>query len=1066
MKIFIRVLAIIAISITIALAAGFFFLKRGISISELSISNTQISSTHLIWDDKLKLAIEKITIQAKEKKSSANLDATPVRDALHAAKIIEDWFTSIAIDQIIVGSVTAEFKYHEDTGGLLNVNSPQAELQAKILTDAEFLLIDIEKLNSPQYKSHAEGKVRIDTANRQLTATFEGIIADTLPLQLEVKADREQLSFSGHGTQSVASIAPVVEVFDLGPDISPWISEYLTASEISLTTVSGTIPYENPASLLPTLHTVANVKDTEYTFAQGLAPIKAKETDVIFQQGVLKIKPRNASFYGQDTGNSELDINFNNDPFILTAYIRTKAQASSGILTLLEFYGIPFPFEQKEGLTDTDLTLAINLSTIEIDAKGSFKADKSVFEYDQQLFDVNHLDIGLNNTDITLHKLDISKNDKISARISGELDTAKSQGDLQVSLNKFSYHTDHSELLLENPNNAPLNIHYQMRPEGDSVSVAASNWKMADVQISVGEITTAIDHKTWSGKLPPTPVSIDPWLNTRVSGTFNRKPPYADLDITLVGLTHESLRMEQPEIEIELVIGNEISLKTKSPVKLSANSTPFKLTPTHVTYAEQKLSIHQSGLELKNQFSSGITGHFDVINQTGKLALDQVKLADKTGLKILVVEDPAPIELLRKEKSTQLKVPMLGIEFNRQDQGGWSIALQDFSKLYPNSPLMQNYNLKEGELLLTSQDGSVPYSISGRLTSPDAFLIEGDNPVHDYHYSGQYDGTTTTLAINDKVHIKVAEKVTINSNNVGYNLPVILNIGQGAGGKQNQQDAATESKNLSLKLDAKDSFIYLSDDRRALADEFTVTIDKGKIEGDLKFGKGFASLQIKDDKLSLVGKGFKGPFLNELLSVADFDKGQMEFQVSGSFDEMDAVFRIEDAVINNYGLLNNILAFINTVPALLTFSKPSYHRHGLPADEINIALNVSNRVIKIKSLNVDSKELDMRGEGEVNLNDNSIDLVVNLITGAKKSVGRIPLLGYVLSGKEKQPSVTLTVKGDLNDPKVKNTAFKEVVTYPYQVLKRTIVLPGHLVKKVTKETGDRKIDSSDDLEED
>ena len=37
-----------------------------------------------------------------------------------------------------------------------------------------------------------------------------------------------------------------------------------------------------------------------------------------------------------------------------------------GILTLLDHYGIPFPYEQKSGLTDTDLTLVIDLAEITI----------------------------------------------------------------------------------------------------------------------------------------------------------------------------------------------------------------------------------------------------------------------------------------------------------------------------------------------------------------------------------------------------------------------------------------------------------------------------------------------------------------------------------------------------------------------------------------------------------------------------------------------------------------------------------------------------------------------------
>ena len=91
-------------------------------------------------------------------------------------------------------------------------------------------------------------------------------------------------------------------------------------------------------------------------------------------------------------------------------------------------------------------------------------------------------------------------------------------------------------------------------------------------------------------------------------------------------------------------------------------------------------------------------------------------------------------------------------------------------------------------------------------------------------------------------------------------------------------------------------------------------------------------------------------------------------------------------------------------------------------------------------------------------------MTFNLITGTKKSVGRIPLLGYVLSGDKKRPSITLTVKGSLHDPKISHTAFKEVATYPFQLLKRTIILPGHLVQKVQKETADESTESSNSSE--
>ena len=1061
MKILLRSLAITAIFLAILLAAGFFVLKRGIDINEFTFSNIEINQIHLKWDEKLNLGIQKIAVQPAKEKSSGKFDPAQIRSALHAVEVLEDWFTSFRIDQILVGPLTARFQYHDNTGGLLNITSPQAELNSSITIVDGILVVDIEKLNAPEFNSHANGEVRVDADNSQLTATIETMVADTLPIHLEVNADSEQLSFSGYGKQSVASIAPIVELFNLSPNISPWITDNLKGSQISLTSVSGSIPYDDPASILQTLHAVANVQDTEYTFAQGLEPIKAKETDVEFKKAILKIKPHEATFYNQDAGNSELDINFNDGKAILSAYIKTRAQASGGILTLLEHYGIPFPFEQKEGLTDTDLTLAIDLNTVDIDAKGTFKADNSVFEFDQQLIDVGHLDIGLNRTDIKIHQLDISKQDQFSARISGDLDTAKGQGDLQASINKFSQQFGETTLLLVNPDKAPLNMKYHMSNDGDSISAPASTWTVGDIKAEIGYFTTPFDHETWSGKLPPTTVNLIPLMKTKVSGTFSRQPPYADLDISLVELTHENLRLDQPEIQMELVIGDDISLTTKDTTHFSTGNTTIKLSPSHMTYGGDKLHIHQSGLDLPGQFSSDITGQLDFNNKTGSLTLDQLEITDKTDMNVLAVEKPVPVKVSLLEDRTHAEIPMLGVEFKQHDKGSWSLDLKDFGKLYPHSPLMQQYKLQDGELNVTSHNGSLPWTFSSKFTYPHALLVDSDKPVHDYRLNGTYDGDATTLDINEKVHVVLADKVSITSSDIGYNVPALINISKEQK-KTSEVKKTTQDAPVTLSLNATNSFLILAGNRRALADELNVTIENGVVSGDLKYNDGSIYLQYKDDTVSLIGKELKQQFLNELITLSDFDKGKMEFKISGSLGDIDGVVRINDAIIKNFKSLNNMLAFVNTVPALLTFKLPDYSRKGLPAREISVGFNYSKGIIKLESLNIDSDELDLRGEGEANFNDDSIDMTFNMITGAKKSVGRIPLLGYVLSGDKKKPTITLTVKGNLHDPEVKNTAFKEVAAYPFDVLKNTVTLPGHLLKKTRQKPSNGDIDDATD----
>ena len=107
-------------------------------------------------------------------------------------------------------------------------------------------------------------------------------------------------------------------------------------------------------------------------------------------------------------------------------------------------------------------------------------------------------------------------------------------------------------------------------------------------------------------------------------------------------------------------------------------------------------------------------------------------------------------------------------------------------------------------------------------------------------------------------------------------------------------------------------------------------------------------------------------------------------------------------------------------------------------------------VIELLSLWIDSDELDLKGTGIIDLNNETTDMTFNLISGAKKSIQRIPLLGFILSGDEKNPTLSLHAGGDMHDPEISNTAAKEIVTYPWQLIKRTILLPVHIADQLTE----------------
>ena len=67
-----------------------------------------------------------------------------------------------------------------------------------------------------------------------------------------------------------------------------------------------------------------------------------------------------------------------------------------------------------------------------------------------------------------------------------------------------------------------------------------------------------------------------------------------------------------------------------------------------------------------------------------------------------------------------------------------------------------------------------------------------------------------------------------------------------------------------------------------------------------------------------------------------------------------------------------------------------------------------------------------------------------------KVVGSIPILGYILMGEDKSMTVGLKITGSLTQPKVETSATKEILSLPFDIIKRVFQVPEH-AKKLEKQ---------------
>ncbi len=320
-------------------------LHRGIHIEHFSWKSIRLENCYIVWDSKIRVSIKTINIVPEDIENSSLPGVTDLHGYLVAAKYAGSVISEVGVEHLISKNFSGAFKYTgwtDGTPGFIQVSSPDISCDVTIQYDGNDFVLGIKELSSNTYLSVITGSARI-TDEPLVTGKLLADIAGMLPLSLTFTADNKGLSFATDKPVTVSSIAPVVDLFQLSPKITPWISEYLKGSSYQLTQLEGTLLWDDPASFLESVQAKVRVQDSEYTFAQELEPIKSEYTNVVFDKSVLSIHPHNARFYGQDCEKSWVKIDFTEPTkVLLTAYIDTHAVINDDIINLFKDHALIF----------------------------------------------------------------------------------------------------------------------------------------------------------------------------------------------------------------------------------------------------------------------------------------------------------------------------------------------------------------------------------------------------------------------------------------------------------------------------------------------------------------------------------------------------------------------------------------------------------------------------------------------------------------------------------------------------------------------------------------------------
>ena len=1026
--------------ISLSLIVIFITLQNGLYLENISIANLTIKNTYIKWNDKLNLSIEEIDIK-KTAQSNKNLDYQDISKYLKLTSRLFLLTESIVVEKLNYGDLTLSLKHNSKEKGFLVANSPTLHFDSHFQFRQHRFLFTIDTFTALHNKVRCSGKIIVNTQEKKIYSQLNLNLNNDADLKIYAIADTERLDYVIKSKKDIQYIHQLVALFHLPKAIKYWTSDAIDAANLTLNKVNGFVQYNDLTNAYRHMHVSATVNQLNYTYNPKLDAVHTEITKLEFLNGVLYIRPQKAYSYGMYLNKSWLKIDFTKPQEILTLHLLFDGMLNEDMLTILNTYHIKLPFLQHTGTVQTNLTIAVNLKTIKIDAKGDFFTKKANFDYLGLNIDINDTFMKLNNYDVDISSMKAHYKDMADADVSVKYNAKKAIGAIHLNLTKLKLTKDQ----YLNTNNNPCKVVYNISPKGDTVVVEKSDWIINGIDAHLDALDIPFNLQTLQITLPASYFAIDGIADGFITGTANIKNQLADVNLDLLSFKYQGIKLAQSNTELKLHYEKYLSIKTKDNIFFSVNGSQYKINKLLLKLDKKRVLLEHTSLDIGKYIKTEMSANYNIKEKKADINLKNFILINPKSKKILYYKKSINLTLIKSKK--QLKIDSTELQANfilTNDK--WMLNLDSIGIIAKNSNFLRKYNITNGKASFYKNSDDKYTKFKGGIYYQYKLLTEQDKAINKYNIDGYITKNQNIyFKVNKKVNIKVADDIKINLHNCGINSDELQKFVT----LLTKQTKNTQSKKdaINIFLQAKNSYIYLGNNRYVISDTLNLQYYNGIITAQLAHGKGKAGFLLEDDTFHLYGQDFDDKFMEKLFSLSKFNGGSLDFSISGTFKDYTGTFYIKNSTIQDYVVLNNILAFINTIPSLATFSLPGYSKRGLHIDNAYMKFHSKDHILDISDIYIGSKEIKILGKGTASVRYNNIDLDLNLKTDLGSNLSKIPLVGYIIFDGQ-SISTTLKVTGKLTDPKVETMLARDIAVAPLNIILRTLTLPYKIIKDI------------------
>jgi len=540
------------------------------------------------------------------------------------------------------------------------------------------------------------------------------------------------------------------------------------------------------------------------------------------------------------------------------------------------------------------------------------------------------------------------------------------------------------------------------------------------------------------------PVKIDLKMDIPLGKYRKKKKPsvFVNVDLKKGDVWYKQVKL--PLLKGNVTFNNQEKESIKVSVSLKKGTLMIGKTKLPVlggrgTY--EKGIVRLEKVHIKESWYEGkVAGKVNLKKKNANLSLNAKHITIGDKKKFIVLKNKKLALTLDYRKSLRINVPALALKISNRVKD----MRIEVAKIEKIKPYLKNIDIaiEGGNLDIIKQGKN--YIFKGLLRRKACFFYEKNGACHTkIPFSGKVsNGSLTFYAFGKRLYYN-ANKSRIKLKNINIDLKKFLDA-------RVKSKKGKKSKGKKIVILGKNSKIRY-EKHTLLTDSYDIEVSpKGNIRASGSLDGDIVQFSKKGKIFSLKALRVKDKMLHPLIGFKGLKKGRYTLKKSGNPDKvMKGQIIVEGGVMSDFKAYNNTLAFINAIPALATLSSPGFSEKGFKIQEGVVEYRMIGDRVIFDSVYIKGRSATIVGKGELNLKKKTINMKLAIQTARElgKFVGNLPLLGYILMGKDKSMTVGLRITGSLNKPKVKTSAAQDILSLPLQIIKRTLESPAHIINK-------------------